>query len=124
MKYIFVFIDCLTVIFASATALQFGTNYQPNLGAFILVFLFSRTLLQWLVFESFIHRTFPTLRAAVQFAIILLVLPFLLFAFSVVPFLTPILEHPFYFYYLLIPVVVLLLSSLFQIFFKLESWVV
>lgn len=122
MKKIFVFIDVLSVLFSSGLAVQIGTKYQPNIVVFVITFFAVRTLLQWLYFNSFIHRSLPLTRSIAQFVIILLILPLVLTSVVFVPELTAYLENSLTFYYLIVPAVVLVVSLIFQKFFKIESW--
>lgn len=122
MKYVLIFIDILSVFFASAAALQLGSEYQPNLPIFVLSFIIVRTGLQFLYFGSFVHRDFPLGRSLAQFLILLVLLPV---GLSLPPFLETSFEffsNELLVYYVFAPLTVLLVSALFQVFYKLEPY--
>ncbi len=122
MKIVLVAIDTITVVFASGLGLQVGFAFQPNIFAFVVSFFALRTLLQWLFYNSIVHRSYPWGRGVAQFVILLIVLPALIFVGYFVPGLTSLVENPKIFYFLLIPIFVALISTVFQRYFQLEPW--
>jgi hypothetical protein len=103
MKFSLTGLDVLSILFAAALAVQLGSRFQPNIVVFLFAFFFLRLLLQWLFFKTFVHRDLPYVRSTIQFVMILLVVPLVLFVVSLIPGVGGMLANINLTYYLILP---------------------
>lgn len=132
----FVGIDTLAILLGVLTASVFGENYggeiSPNIPLLVLIFFLIRIVLHWILFKSIIKRSFDWTRSLIQSVSLitsLSLVTFSLVSLSIFSTLFGRVEHVFLFfgqlqssifYYLLVPLVTILLSLIIHKFYKLE----
>lgn len=136
--FLFVFIDVISILFSilisTLAGEKYGTEFSPNILVLAASFIIIRSLLHWILFKSVVKRDIDWTRSILQSIFLIIFLSFLTFITAAIPeFLisksdssNPILIltniQGTYFYFLAIPVMMLLLSLTIHKIYKLEPW--
>lgn len=136
--FLLVFIDVISILFSVLTATltgeKYGAEFSPNILVLVASFLLIRGLLHWVLFKSVVRRSIDWTRSSLQSIFLIIFLSVLAFITAAIPELlisesessNPILIltniQGIAFYFLAVPVMMLLLSLAIHKIYKLEPW--
>lgn len=139
MTRAFVGIDIISILFgvllATSVGERYGDELSPNILVLVLGFFLIRSFLFWLLFRSIVKRDLDWIRNILQAIFLMVSLSLLTFALVVLPTYIPGVSEEakgialFFtnvqgviFYYLIVPILMLILSFSIHKLYKLEPW--
>jgi len=138
MNPVYIFIDVVSLLFTSAAATIAGervaSEISPNVLVLVIVFFLARAALYYVFFRSVVQRKLSLVRNAVQSISLIILLSVAAFIFTVIStyiantdtkFFSALLNltntNGFIFYFLIAPLMMVLISIFVHKFYKIES---